>query len=195
MTTEKSGVRKNLTIGEVKKALMEVARIGQMFVEGDACREALQPWAQTFMSGDDMDFNPEVCVPLKKTLLRLERLSRVPCSTAIWRRRPDMPECVEALIFGSCSSPMSDGKPANRGYRPPRMFPEIRRAFVEGKPGWKIMREKTGVMIERGLFQPVVDTSRDTVIELFVPVRDSMGEIAAALEVFTATVGRVGGRK
>lgn len=183
------------TIGATKQELLEVARVGQMFVDGDACRRALQPYAQTFMSGDDMDFDPEVCVPLKKTLLRLERLSCIPCSTAVWRRRPDMPECVEALLFGSYSSPSSDGKPANRGYRPPKMFPAIRRALVEGKPGWKMVRQKAGVLIERGLFRPVVDTRCDTVLELFVPIKDSMGEIAAALEIFTAVVKKKGYNK
>ena len=189
-----SRARKQWTISDIKRELMEVARVGQMFVDGDACRRALQPYAQTFMTGDDLDFDPEVCVPLKKTLLRLERLSRVPCSTALWRRRPDMPECVEALLFGSYSSPMSDGKPPNRGYQPPQMFPEIRGAFVDGKAAWKIMRRKAGVLIERGLFRPVVDTRSDTVLELFVPVKDSMGEIAAVLEVFTVAT-RKGGRK
>ena len=51
-------------------------------------------------------------------------------------------------------------------------------------------RKKEGVMIERGLFQPVMDTRDNVVLELFVPIRDSMGEIAAVLEVFTAAVSR-----
>jgi hypothetical protein len=188
MTTRKQSNRRTLT--DIKRELADVARVGQMFVDGDLCRQALKPYAQTFMTGDDMDFDPAACVPLKKTLIRLERLCRVPCSTTIWRRRPDMPDRVEAILFGAYSSPMSDGKPGNRGYKPPMIFREIAKAFEQGKSAWKISRKKTKAMVDRGLFYRVRDVTDPVVVETFVPVKDSMGEIAAVLEVFTVAKGK-----
>lgn len=188
MTIRKTAGRR-LTLADIKHELAEVARIGQVFVDGDLCRRALKPYAQTFMTGDDMDFDPEACVPLKKTLMRLERICRVPCSTTIWRRRPDMPDRVEALIFGAYSSPMSDGKPGNRGYQPPVIFREIAKAF-DGKAASKVNRSKTHSMVDRGLFYKVSDVTHPVVVEVFVPVKDSMGEIAAVLEVFTVAKGK-----
>ena len=43
-------------------------------------------------------------------------------------------------------------------------------------------------MVERGLEVPVKGRKRSAVVQYFVPVKDSMGEIAAALEVFTMAV-------
>jgi len=188
----KAKTSRKMTLAEVKEELAEVARIGQMFVDGDLCRKALQPYAETYMTGDDMDFNPETCVPLKKTLMRLDRLSRVACATALWRRRPDFPEVGEALIFSSVGSPLGSQKPPNRGYKPPKMVAEMATAFVKGKPAWRIVRntKETGTMIDRGLSAPVRSPAGTRTVELFVPVKDSMGEIAAVLEVFTVAVGR-----
>jgi hypothetical protein len=184
-TRKKSPTRR--TPSEIKAELAEVARIGQAFIDGDLLRRALQPYAETFMTGDDLDMNPETCVPLKKTLFRLERLSRVPCSTTLWRRRPDMPACAEAVLFGSWRSPMSpEAKPPNRGYRPEEMSPQLAAPLIKGKSSWRITRHVDGVLVDRGLAQPMKESESSITVELFVPVKDSMGEIAGALEIFTA---------
>ena len=184
---------RKLTLAEIKAELAEVGRIGQVFVDGDLCRNAYQPYADTFMTGDDMDFNPETALPLKKTLLRLERVSRVPCSTTLWRRRPDDPSSGEALFFGTASSPLAGGKPGNRGYRPPKMTPELKAVFLEGKTVTKVDRKHVGAaltMYDRGQAARCKDVKAPCIVERFVPIRDSMGEIAAVLEVFAAAVGR-----
>ena len=183
---------KRLTLNEVKKELAEVARVGQMFVDGDACRKLWAPDAQTFMTGDDMNYDNDVTVPVKKTLFRLERLSRVPCSTALWRRRPDVPGSGEALLFGSTGSPEGAAKPGNRGYVPPKMTKEMKKVFLEGKSAWKVRHNRPGaeVMIDRGLDQPTREINGNATVQLFVPIEDSMGEVAAALEVFTVATGR-----
>ena len=106
--------KKRLTLKEVKAELAEVARIGQAFVDGDACRKLWAPKAQTFMTGDDMNYDNAATVPVKKTLFRLERLARVACSVALWRRRPDRPDSGEALLFGSCGTPEGANKPTCR---------------------------------------------------------------------------------
>jgi hypothetical protein len=182
--------KKTLSLAEVKRELAEVARAGQMFVDGDLARKVYHPHSETFMCGDDMDFNPEAFMPLKKTMLRLERLSRVKCSTTLWRRRPDKPNCGEVTIFGGFASPHGGNKPANRGYQLRPMFPELASAFLKGRSAWKITRSPgAGFMAERGLGVKIRGLKGPVFVELFVPVKDSMGEIAAVLEVFAATAG------
>jgi hypothetical protein len=175
------------TLAGVKQELAEIGRIGQMFVDGDLCRKAWNPHAETFMCGDDMDYNPETTVPLKKTLFRLERLCRVPCSTALWRRRPDIKDSGEALLFGSSSSPLGGDKPANRGYQPPKMTPELKAVFLRGKDAWKQNPAFRGIpiLVGRGLEAKARDVKKPMALQYFVPIKDSMGDIAAALEVFT----------
>jgi len=191
MTAHVNGRVKLFTLAEVKREICEVGRIGQMFLDGDLSQQVYHPHAQTFMCGDDMDFNPEAFLPLKMTMLRLERLSRVKCSTTLWRRRPDMPERGEALIYGSYASPHGEGKPANRGYQPKPMFPELARAFLRGLPAWKLTHDwRAGSMAERGMGVRIAGVKQPTFVEHFVPVKDSMGEIAAVLEVFGATDGK-----
>jgi hypothetical protein len=179
-----------LTLPEIKWELAEVARIGQMFVDGDLCRKVWQPYAETFMKGDDMDYNPEFTVPLKKTLFRLERLGRIPCGTALWRRRPDLPDCGEILLFGSLSSPDGGDKPANRGFKPPLMTKELQQVFLKNRTAWKLNPKSRAIHLqtERGLFVRAKGLKASTTVQLFVPVKDSMGEVAAALEVYTMAV-------
>ncbi len=178
------------TLDTVKEEIQWVARAGQLFIEGDLCRKAWHPHAETFMRGDDMDYNPETTVPLKKNLIRLERLCRFPCSTALWRRRPDIPDSGEALLFGACGSPLGSEKPPNRGYQPPTMTPELKAVFLRERRVWRHDTAYKGVpiLIRRGLYVKAQRVKRPMVLQYFVPVRDSMGDIAAALEVFTAVV-------
>ena len=181
-------------LDEVKTQLLELARVGQAFVDGDLCRAMLQPYAETFAGGDDLDLNPAACVPVKKVLTRLERLSRVPCSTAIWRRRPDSPDRVEVLLFGAASLPGVD-KPPVRGYQPPPMFPEIKPSFLRGRTTIHLTPVKNA-LAKRGIGQAVRDVKDDALLRLFAPIRDSMGEIAVVLEIFTAIQkGRAGSRR
>lgn len=176
------------TLADIKDELSRVARVGELFVDGDLCRKAWKPHAETFMRGDDMDYNPEAVVPLKKTLLRLERI--FPCCTTLWRRRPDMPEAQEPLLYGSYSSPDGIMKPPNRGYEPPTMTPEIKSVFLKAKPAWKTKVGRNG---ERGLGPktPRVatrDIKNPMLIQHYVPVKDSLGDVAAALEIFVVAM-------
>ena len=185
-----AGKAKTLSHAEVKRELAEVARVGQMFLDGDLVYEAYHPHSKTFMCGDDMDFNPEAFLPLKMTMLRLERLSRVKCATTLWRRRPDMPDRGEAVVLGSYGSPHAGDKPAAHGYQPKPMFPELASAFLKGRAAWKITRVPGAKNIaERGMGVKIRGLKVPVFVELFVPVKDSMGEISGVLEVFAATAG------
>lgn len=149
MTIRKTMHRtKTLSLATAKRELAEVARIGQAFVDGDLCRKIYRPIGETFTNSDDIDFEPATCVPLKQTLMKLERLARIPCACALWRRRPDLPEVGEPTLFGSFASPMHIYRPASSGstrkFEPPTMFAELSAAF-EGRPACKITAGATAV--------------------------------------------------
>ncbi len=176
---------RRLTRAEIKEQLAQVGRVGELFVEGDLCRKAWKPHSETFMRGDDMDYNPDAVVPLKKTLLRLERL--FPCATTLWRQRPDIPDTQEPLLYGSFSSPEGIMKPPNRGYEPAAMTAELKSVFLKAKAAWKTRvgtDGKPGFEVKK----PRVaarDIRKPTLIQHYVPVKDSLGDVVAALEVFT----------
>jgi hypothetical protein len=183
-----------MSLDDVKRELAEVARIGQVFVDGDLCRKIYRPIGETFTNGDDIDFEPATCVPLKQTLMKLEGLARIPCVCALWRRRPDMPKVGEPTLFGSYASPMHIYRPPMSGstkkFEPPEMFAELKEAF-RGRAVWKITPSATAITAaRRGFGAPVRGVAPSTFIELFVPIKDSMGAIAAVLEVFIATPER-----
>ena len=194
--TIRRNVRKThmLSLAAVKRELAEVARIGQAFVDGDLCRRIYRPIGETCTNSDDIDFEPATCVPLKQTLMRLERLARIPCVCALWRRRPDMPEVGEPTLFGSVASPMhiyrAPMSGGTRKFAPPSMFAELASAF-QGRATWKITRSAAAVdAARRGLCASVRGISKPVFIECFVPVKDSMGTITAVLEVFIVTSER-----
>ena len=177
-----------LSLEDIKDELRRVGAAGTIFVEGDLCRRAWKPHAETFMRGDDMDYNPEAVVPLKKTLLRLEQL--FPCHTTLWRRRPDHPEAQEPLLYGSFASPDGIMKPPNRNYKLPPLSRELSIVFLKGKPAWK---QKTGTDGSRGFELKKTrvaagDIRKPVLLQHYVPIKDSLGEIAAALEIYVIAV-------
>ena len=181
---------RRLTLAQIGEELAEVARVGQVFMDGDWVRGAYFPHAQAFMTGDDMDFDPAACVPLKKTLMRLERLSRVPCSSTVWRRRPDVPSSGEAVHHGFMGSPQAGAKPGNRGYEPPKMSKELAAAF-KGRMVLKVDRRGPGARIlhARGRGVPARGVKGYATVQVYAPVKDSMGEVAGVLELWAAAVG------
>ena len=194
MSAEKTARKSRpLSLAAVKRELAEVARIGQAFVDGDLCRKIYRPIGETFTNSDDIDFAPETCVPLKQTLMRLKRLARVPCICSLWRRRPDRPEVGEPTLNGSFASPMHIYRPpmsgAKRKFDPPEMFRELAAAFA-GRSAWKITPSPAAaVAAGRGFGARIKGLTKPAFVEHFVPVKDSMGEVAAVLEVFIAAGG------
>ena len=178
------------------EGLERIARIGQLFIDGDACEKALRPAARDWTDGDDLDYNFDVSLPLKKVLLRLERveggkgLEGVRCYAVIWRRRPDDEEKAEVLLAGSRGSPYGRG--------PMPMPAPLRRALLEGKTAvgqiparryLQMLARPYGHvwMVDRDDF---VSSGLPVVLSFFAPIRNSLGEVVAALEL--ATAGRDG---
>ncbi|QHT61358.1 hypothetical protein GXP70_16270 [Paenibacillus lycopersici] len=116
--------------------LMEVARIGALFLPGDSLEEVMPPERRAyplrvqsgneFALGDEIDYDEHHFNALKRVLLLTERIepSRKP-STALWIRRPESPARVEVMVAGR-SLP-------HEGYQIQPAWPELIRAF-EGLP-------------------------------------------------------------
>jgi len=176
--------------GDLIARLKHVAHVGEIFIDGDACEAALRPAARDWTDGDDIDYDFDVGAPIKRTLLRLERVEPFPYCAILWRRRPDDATKAEVLLAGRAGSPYGRG--------PTPMPPPLRKALVDGKMAvGRIPRSKYKAMLGRLYghvwmvdFDSLARSGRPNVISVFAPIRNSNDEIVAALEL--ATVGRDG---
>ncbi len=185
---------RKMTLSEIREELDNVARAGEIFVDGDLCADLLMPYANLFTNGDDMDLNNETGEQVKKALMRLERFSRIPCSTAIHRIRPDMPGRYETLLLGFCGSPATTPVPPFQAeYKPPKTssIPALASAF-KGKRDSRTMRGHIVAkrMTTRKRAVRPKGACKFAVVEVFAPIKNSMGEVTAVLEVFASTSGK-----
>ncbi|MFD2334326.1 hypothetical protein ACFSR7_34215 [Cohnella sp. GCM10020058] len=118
-------------------SLMEIARLGALFLPGDCLEDVMPPERREyplrvagtdseFALGDEIDFVEDHFNALKRVLLLTERIDplRRPY-TALWIRRPENPALGEIMIAGGALP--SEGS----GIMP--LWPEILRAF-SGRP-------------------------------------------------------------
>jgi hypothetical protein len=142
------------------RRLQEVVRLGQLFIEGDMIDQLLTEYGYTWTDPDNIDYNHEPFIAMKKVVMRLERtpVDGGDAFVNIWRRRPDDKTKAEPLLAGMRLSPIGRGII--------EMTKPIRDALVAGKQG--------------------VDRRDDGTISIFAPIRDSMDRIAGAIEVFDA---------
>jgi len=165
-----------ITLAKMKKDLKELARVASRMVDGElACRiiaeSALAQCANPdkdfpHMAGDYFDVDHQNFLLMKKTLLRLESLLSFPCSSSLWLPLTEAP--------GHMTSVLHNGKflrfykfGANKQETPPA----IRRCLSSGK-----------VILVSG------DSPLTTVL---APVRDSLGDVVAAVEFSSPHPGRL----
>jgi len=113
-------------------SLMEIARIGVLFLPGDRLEKVMPPERRDypvrvtakheFAYGDEVDFDEDNFNALKRVLLLLERIdpARRPYS-ALWIRRPENPALGEVMVAG--------GKLPKEGHHIQPLWPDILRAF------------------------------------------------------------------
>ncbi|MFK7695141.1 hypothetical protein [Paenibacillus sp. HJGM_3] len=149
--------------------LMEIARIGALFVPGDMFEQVMPPERREyplivagstsqFAVSDEVDFMEDHFNALKRVLLLTERIDpeRRPYA-ALWIRRPENPSHGEVMVAGrALPSEGCDIQP---------LWPEILRAF-SGLPTRR----------DRGCGETV-----------YYPIRNSDEEIVGVLEI-TANV-------
>ena len=141
---------------------LELSRVALAVIDIEAARDCLLPAAHVAVSADDFGYHIDLCNAVKKGLLRLERLTDLDVATAIWRLRPDQPGAAHLVLAGSTYTGqlVSWDK-----YTLP--LPEAMRQAFDGAPG--------------ALFS---DDGRWC--SVFAPLRDSLDDIVAVLEVCAA---------
>lgn len=149
--------------------LDETARVASVMVDGDVCRgivtaRAMEYLLRTdpkdrFLASDNYDVNAEAFNSVKKTLIRLSRLVPFPADANLWMPVPGHPDKVRIVIRNA--NELSQFWPWGALYQD--MVPEMktvletgRRITVTRKPGW---------------------------VSVLAPVRDSLGDIVALVEV------------
>ena len=160
---------------DVIRALDEVARTATVMVDGDVCRRIMTERALGFMfavtakdpwaASDNFDVNDEPYIQTKKTLIRLSRLVPFPCDVNLWMPFADRPGKIQVLIrnVNEWSQFWSWGMLVQD------MPPEMRSVLETGK--------RETVMRKPGL------------ISVLAPVRNSLGDTVALVEVVSVQPG------
>jgi hypothetical protein len=159
----------------IVKQLDEVARAATVMVDGDVCRRIVTTRAMGFMfstdpkdkflASDNYDVNADAFIQTKKTLIRLSRLAAVPCDVNLWMPIQGHPDKIRIVIRNAHE--LSQFWIWGALYQD--MIPSMkqvldtrRRVTVTQKPGW---------------------------VSVLAPVYDSLGDMAALVEVATQQPG------
>lgn len=138
--------------------LAEVARLAQIFIDGELLGQLLTPQGFAGASGDDVDYQHQPFITLKKLLLRLEQTppDGSPVYVNVWRQRPDDATRGEPLVAGMKVSLFGfDVVPMPRAMRAAMLN---QRTSTEQHPGGAV--------------------------SIFAPLYDSLHRVAGAVEVF-----------
>ena len=180
-----AGSAATMTRTELLGRLAEVARVGSMFIEGEDCVNLFTPASRTWTKADDINYDARVALPLKKTLLRIERIERFPYYAILWRRRPDMPDRVEILLAGRMNSALDQGKGTC-----PLIFPQLRTVFEKGRAASLTLSDSKFEEAAGFRYGHVWLARNDSllragkrIVSHFSPIRDSREQIVAALEL------------
>lgn len=138
--------------------LREVARLSQIMIDAELISQLLSPHGQLWTSPDDIDYNYQPFIALKRTVLRLEL---TPTNNRrvfinVWRRRPDNPDNAEPLLAGMKLTLFG------RGTIP--MPRSLRAAMLNGRVSH--------------------EAHASGAISVFAPLYDSLHHVAGAVEVF-----------
>ncbi len=176
---------------ELMERLARAARIGALFIEGEDCIDALYPESRQWTLADDINYNPAVGVPLKKTLLRIEQIETFPCFAVLWRRRPDDAGRVEVILAGRMNSSYDEGKG-----KCPKIFPALKTVFDRGRAATAACSDRTFESTSLFRFGQVrvprgdrLATGGKPVVSHFEPIRDSREQVVAALELTAVVTG------
>jgi hypothetical protein len=153
----------------LERELDEVARVATVMMDGDLCQRIVTPRALEYMfkddprdhwlAGDNYDVHDEAFISVKKTLIRLSRLTPVACDANLWMPISGQPDKIRIVIRNA--NEMSQFWTWGALYQD--MFPQMkqvletgRRLTVTDKPGW---------------------------VSVLAPVRNSLGDVVALVEV------------
>ncbi len=149
--------------------LDNVARIASVMVDGDLARRIQTPRSIASMletnprdqwaAADNYDVDHQAFTTTKKTLIRLSRLCATPCDVNLWMAVPAKPSRIQIVI---------------------RNVHEMSQFWP-----WGALHQETPAEMKR-----VLDTGerlsvqhRPGIVSVLAPVRDSLGDIVALVEV------------
>ena len=161
------------TVSDLTAQLNQIARVASVMVDGDVCRRIQTPRSAEFMlkedprdrflASDNYDVDHEAFIAIKKTLIRLSKLTDFPCDVNLWMPVRTDPPRVQIVIRNVHE--MSQFW--EWGALHQAMFPEMQQVLDSGVP--------------------LVVTRRTGMVSVLAPVRDSLGDIVGLVEV----VGRL----
>lgn len=134
--------------------LAEIARIGALFVDGDAA-DTIFASGRDWTSGDDINFAHGPFIDLKRTVLKIERIADFRTFAAVALVRQDDPSKAEAVVCGMSNT---------LGVRPVPMTPAMKKCVKTGA----VTTEKTPKTGDVRAFAPVKTSDGDTVGFLMV---------------------------
>lgn len=145
--------------------IADIARIGLLFMDGDALARALNKPA--WIDSDDIDFNHDAFNAIKQVLLRIERIAPAErLLGVVWTRRPDDGEACEAIVLGS-----------KHAWGPePFVWPPSPMPFWEVMPMFDALRAALDGCQGAHISYAGAES-------WFFPIRDSNEKIAGALEL------------
>jgi hypothetical protein len=159
----------------VMRDLDEVARTASVMVDGDVCQQIMTKRALSFMfaanpkdpwaASDNFDVNDEPYIQTKKTLIRLSRLVAYPCDVNLWMPFADRPGKIQVLI---------------------RNVNEWSQFWTWGVLVQDLPAEMKRVL-ETGKQETVM--RKPGMISVLAPVRNSLGDIVALVEVVALEPG------
>ncbi len=164
------------TLGKMKKDLKELGRIASLMIDGElagriitarALEQCANPDKQyPYMAGDYFDVDHRGFLLMKKTLLRLETLVDFPCCSSLWLLLPGKDVAVTCVL--------QNGKLHrfyNFGSNKQEMPKAMGRCFASG--------------------QVVAVPGDNPLTTVVAPVRDSLGDVVAAVEFSSPHPGRL----
>jgi len=153
-----------VALEERKARLTEIARLAQIFIDGDLLGRLYTDQGNAWTNGDDIDFHHEPFIALKKVVLRLESAAAdgAPVYVNVWRQRPDDSSKGEVSVAGMKVSPLSIGDRGRTGVVP---MPRALRGAI--------LNQRTGS-----------ESHPSGVVSVFAPLYDSLHHVAGAVEAF-----------
>jgi len=152
---EEPGARREATAAR----LLELARVALAVVDADAARDCLCPTSRIEISGDDFEYDTDLCNTLRRGLLRVERLSDLDVQSAVWWRRPDKAGMADLMLAGH--------------------------EYTGQFSGWQKFPIPMPTAMERAFAgEPSTAFSEDgRWVSVFAPLHDSLDDVVAALEL------------
>ncbi len=150
-------VEREARVVALEARLRELARVSLAVIDADAVRECVLPESRVQISQDDFTYDIPQATAVKRALLRVERLSDLEPQVAIWRRRPDLEGKADLVLAGS--------------------------DYTSQFSGWDMLTIPVPEAMARAFAGEPAAAHGEHYLSLFAPLRDSLDDVVAVLEL------------